>query len=226
MSVKYSAPAGRAILIVFCAIGSMAITIAPVSLLGSCTRKTALKNDKTAPKIGVRPVASPPVASLSARVLAAPVAASIHAFGLWVPSIPRVARDFSLGPLQSYRPAEGDEAAAFAVARSFAEGIAAGKLDKEILLPEARDALIVLLAPQAPDSGSRTMIPYRLGAILLKGSDASLRLRLPSAEGAAREEGLLSLRKIGDTWYVENFAHDMPASGALAFNPDSSALPR
>ena len=80
----------------------------------------------------------------------------MHAFGLRVPSVPRVARDFSIGPLQSYRPAEGDEAAVFAVAHSFAEGIASGKLDKGILLPEARDALVVLLAPAARGSGSET----------------------------------------------------------------------
>jgi len=70
------------------------------------------------------------------------------------------------------------------------------------------------------------MIPYRLGHIVLKGSDASLRLRLSRAAGAAIDEGLLSLRKIDDTWYIETFARGMPMSGALAFNPDSSAYPR
>jgi hypothetical protein len=239
MSVKYSAPAGRAILIVFCAIGAAAITIAPISLLASCARKTSLKNaDKTADvplasrqtpkakKLGTQALASPSALSQSGRNLPVPLAASMHAFGLRVPSVPRVARDFSIGPLQSYRPAEGDEAAVFAVAHSFAEGIASRKLDKGILLPEARDALNVLLAPAATGSGSETVVPYRLGAIHLKGSDASLRLRLPGEAGAAREEGLLSLRKIGATWYVEAFALDMPTSGALAFNPDSSAGPQ
>lgn len=147
----------------------------------------------------------------------------MRAFGLRADSVPRIARDFSLGPLQSYRPAEGDEAAAFEIARSFAEGIAAGKLDREILLPEARDALSVLLEPPVPGSGTPAAISYRLGAIELKGSGGSLRLRLPGPGGADRKEGLLSLRKAGDKWYVEAFALDPPASGALAFNPDSSS---
>jgi hypothetical protein len=131
--------------------------------------------------------------------------------------------DFSLGPLQSSSPAPGDEAAVLAVARAFMDGLAAGKLDRALLLPEAREALALLLEPTAPRSGSA----YRLGAILLRGADASLRLRLPSAalagKGAAavREEGLLSLRKDGDAWHIEALALDPPATGPLTFAPDA-----
>ncbi|MEI6877021.1 MAG: hypothetical protein WCL50_18055 [Spirochaetota bacterium] len=152
--------------------------------------------------------------------------ASIHAFGLKVSSIPRMPQDYALGLLQSYHPEKGDESDAFTVARSFVEGIASGKLNKNILLPEARDALAVLLDPPPPDPGLPTMKPYRLGAISLEGSTASLRVRLSSPVDAARQEGLLSLRKHEDVWYIEAFAVDPPASGALAFNPDSSAQPR
>jgi hypothetical protein len=84
--------------------------------------------------------------------------------------------DFSLGPLQSYSPAPGDEAAVFAVARAFMDGIAAGKLDKDLLLPEARDALSLLLAPDpAASTASKPeggIASYRLGKMLIRGEDA------------------------------------------------------
>jgi hypothetical protein len=134
--------------------------------------------------------------------------------------------DFSLGLLQSYSPASGDEAAVFAVARAFMDGMAAGKLDEALLLPEAREALSILLAPEAPKAGSAAS-SYRLGSIDVHGDGASLRLRLPSAAtpaagvAAIREEGLLSLRRSGEAWYVEALALDPPASGAPAFAPDA-----
>ena len=96
------------------------------------------------------------------------------------------------------------------------DGVAAGKLDKSLLLPEARDALSVLLAPAPAVPGSS---PYRLGAISIQGDDASLKLRLPTAPESAREEGLLSLRRVGDAWFVEALALDPPATEALAFDP-------
>jgi hypothetical protein len=167
--------------------------------------------------------APPPRPSSPPRV---PLAASIRAFGLRAASTPRIASDYSIGPLQSYRPAEGDEAAAWKVALAFADGLAAGKLDKELLLPKARDALSVLLRPPESAEGAKGQTRYRLGAVVLQGQGASLRMRLPGLAGAARVEGLLSLRKVGDAWYVEALALDPPSSGALAFNPDSSAGPR
>jgi hypothetical protein len=144
--------------------------------------------------------------------------------------------DFSLGPLQSYKPAQGDEAAVLKVARAFMDGIAAGKPDKELLLPEVRDALSLLLAPSAPPSGSAASsgeakeLAYRLGAIVLGGEDASLRVRLPSTQLPAdgtkaarvvRQEGLLSLRKSGDSWYIEALALGPPESEALVFAPEA-----
>jgi hypothetical protein len=124
--------------------------------------------------------------------------------------------DFSLGPLQSFRPENAEEAEVLKAARKFMDGVAAGKIDKASLLPEGRDALAVLLAPAKPVAGSS---PYRLGAIVIDGEDASLRVRLPTPPEAAREEGLLSMRKVGDDWYVEALALDPPIAEALAFDP-------
>jgi hypothetical protein len=70
------------------------------------------------------------------------------------------------------------------------------------------------------------VIPYRLGVISLEGQDASLGVRLPGTEGEARVEGLLSLRKTGEQWYVEALALDPPSPGTLAFKPDSNAIQR
>ena len=166
-------------------------------------------------------------------------AASLRGFGLGAPSVPRMPEDFSLGPLQSYRPVAGDEAAAFTVAKSFMDEVAAGRLDDKLLLPEARDALSVLLAPPAPakaetaapaESGSEAAsaekpappppggLGYRLGAITMMGDDASLLVRMPRADaGAAREEGLLSLRKVEGAWYVQALALRPADAAALAF---------
>lgn len=178
------------------------------------------------------------------------MAASIRAFGLGVDSTPRMPRDFSLGPLQNSRPASEDEAAVFKAASSFLGNLAEDKLDPSQLLPEARDALSALLAPRpkasvgtpaAPDqvpadaneapkgemaaTGSEPPRP-RLGEISIQGDDASLRVRLPASPGSPRQEGLLSLRKVGDAWYVEALSLDPPSTGALAFSPDSSAQTR
>jgi hypothetical protein len=149
--------------------------------------------------------------------------------------------DFSLGPLQSYDPAPGDEAKIFAVARSFLEGIAAGKLDESVLLPEQREALALLLAPSppadnaAPASKTSPASGYRLGAIAIRGEDASLKVRLPPLQGtqpgsqpgstgsATRVEGLLSLRKVDEAWYIEALALKPPMVGAATFSADQGS---
>ena len=77
--------------------------------------------------------------------------------------------------------------------------------------------------PAATSSGPPSP---RLGAIGIQGDDASLRVRLPASPGAPRQEGLLSLRKVSDAWYVEALSLDPPSSGALVFSPDSSAQTR
>jgi hypothetical protein len=106
------------------------------------------------------------------------------------------------------------------------DGIAAGKLDEKLLLPEARDALSTLLEP--PEQTKDKQGPassYRLGKITFSGEDASLKLRLPFAgtgsesATAPREEGLLSLRKVDASWYVEALSLDPPVSGPLIFDP-------
>jgi hypothetical protein len=205
------------------------LVFAPSSVLTSCARK-GTKSDKPQGEAQGSIIPSaiaalhPDEASEGSKPKPkAALASSLRGFGLRAPSAPRIAWDFSLGPLQSYRPSEGDEAAVFAVATSFVSGIAAGKLDKQLLFPAARDALSVLLAAPAPASGAGSAIQYRLGAIVLRGTDASLKLRLPAAADAARIEGLLSLKKADGTWYVEALALDPPVTGALIFNPDSSA---
>jgi hypothetical protein len=233
MPEKYSAGPRRP---AFLAVSILAATglLASASGLASCARKPRVELPRPGAALAPsRPEPSRPLLDASAPPKpSAPLAASMRAFGLGAPSVPRMPMDFSLGPLQSYSPASGDESAAFAVARSFMDSLAAGKLDKELLFPEAREALSILLAPAPPrpapegaaeESAAKAQAdasPYRLGAISIKGEDASLKVRLPSA-GAVREEGLLSLRKAGDRWYIEALALDPPASGAPAFAPDA-----
>lgn len=205
------------------------VAIASATFPASCARKTPRAErakDATAvisPAAAVRGPSGAIETAAPKPLAQIPLSASIRGFGLGVLSVPRVASDFSLGPLQSDRPAEGDEAGAFAIAKAFMKGLAEGKIDKELLLPNSRDALSALLMPSAPGSTDRPAIPYRLGAILLRGPDASLRIRLPAAAGESRVEGLLSLRKAGDTWYVEALALDPPVDGPLAFNPAANA---
>jgi hypothetical protein len=205
------------------------LLLAPFCLVSSCSRKAQSAAQSPRPIAAPSPTNAPAAAQAAGQPAAtppkpeAPLAASIRAFGLGAPSTPRFARDFSLGPLQPYAPAKGDETDIFEVARAFMDGIAAGKLDPELLLPEAREALSVLLAPSQAEAQPKA--PYRLGAISVSGEDASLRVRLPSALSpddpkAVLEEGLLSLRKVDDAWYVEALALDAPRSGPLAFDSD------
>jgi hypothetical protein len=205
----------------------LAIDLASTAFLVSCARKTpqSAKVQSAAapsPELTVRPASSTAETGVPKPPAPVPIEAAIRGFGLKVPSIPRVASDYSLGLLQSYRPAEGDEAEAFATASSFVKGIREGKLDTALLLPQSREALSAILAPSQTGSAVVSAIPYRLGAIVLRGPDASLRLRLPSGPGEPRVEGLLSLRKVGDAWYIEALALDPPASGPLTFNPEAS----
>ncbi len=227
----------RRFLLASCAIAIAAIGFASVFFLIPYSRRqpksaqardtTVMTAPPTAPALmppspatmdANKPKAPPP----SSAVLA-PLAAALRGFGLRAASIPRIARDFSLGPLQSYRPAEGDEASVFVVATSFMKGIAEGRLDRKLLLPRSRDALSELLAPSEPGSTASSAVPYRLGEVVIQGCDASLKIRLPTETDGPRIEGLLSLRKEGDTWYVEALALDPPLSGPLAFNPDALA---
>jgi len=231
MPGKYSARLRRRI----CLAMAAATLLGAASLLGSCSRKAqaaraaadaAAKPGQPASALAQRPAED---SHAQAPKPAVPLAASIRAFGVGAISVPRMPEDFSLGPLQSYSPAPGDEAAVFAVARAFMDGIAAGKLDKDLLLPEARDALSLLLAPDpAASTASKPeggIASYRLGKMLIRGEDASLKVRLPSAGAlsepkAVRQEGLLSLRKEGDSWYIETLALAPPLTGALAFTLD------
>jgi hypothetical protein len=152
------------------------------------------------------------------------LAASLRAFGLGARTRPRMPEDFSLGPLQSLRP-DSREEAPLATARAFVDGIAAGKIDSSIYLPEARVALAALLEPRPPAEGN-AVSGARLGAIEVEGDAASLRLRLPEREGSAREEGLLSLRERDGAWYVEALALDPPTSAELAFDPGARPAAR
>jgi hypothetical protein len=261
MLKKYSARAGREAFIPVAAIaGRACLAAAALALvgsaftLGSCAKKAPGERAATrqaaesaapgaippgsgaTPAVGQSLPGPPPRIAGDLRPSAAPkpappLAASMRAFGLDAPSVPRMPEDFSLGPLQSYAPAAGDEAAVFAVARAFMDDIAAGKLNRELLLPESRDALSLLLAPAPPGESSgapsaTNLSAYRLGAIALRGEDASLKVRLPRAAATAggtdapRVEGLLSLRKYDGSWYVEALALGPPEAGALSFAPD------
>jgi hypothetical protein len=203
----------------------------------SCARKADQPSQRTsggAPIESASPQAAPTsaggflapaVQGMSARAQAAaapkpapPLAAGLRAFGLGARPRPRMPEDFSLGPLQSLRPDTKEERAALATALAFLDGVAAGKADPSLYLPEARDALAALLAPQPAKDGTKAS-GARVGAIELEGGAASLRVRLPSREGGARLEGLLSLREEGGAWYVEALALDPPSSAELAFDP-------
>ncbi len=148
------------------------------------------------------------------------LAANLRAFGLGARVEPRMPRDFSLGLLQGRRGLSGAEAAVLAVVDAFMTGLAAGKIDPSLFLPEARDALSVLIAPLSSKEGAR-LAQARAGAIEVEGGAASLRVRLPAEEKAPRLEGLLSLREKGGAWYVEALALDPPSDSSPAFEPGS-----
>jgi hypothetical protein len=145
--------------------------------------------------------------------------------------------DYSLGPLQNYRSADEAESSALALAKAFMEGLAGGKLDPKLLVPYSRDALTLLLtpAPASPDAkegkessaNKGTALPYRLGKIALSsgGSSASLRVRLASEPGEERLEGLLTLGKLEDAWYVEALSLDPEEATPLSFDPSRRATP-
>jgi len=176
------------------------------------------------------PAAGAPTAN-AAKTPAPPrpaLAAAMKAFGLAAPPKPRMPEDYSLGPLQSHRPAEGAESGSFAAAVAFMNAYAHGKLDKASLLPEAREALSVLLAPTGAATGSATgaatgAAPFRLGKAKIEGQAASYLVRLPRASDAPRIEGLLSLRAVEGRWYVEALVLDPPAPARLAFDPSALA---
>jgi hypothetical protein len=195
---------------------------APQAPAGSAKDASELKRDEHQKPELIRGAGRPGLRT------SAPTAAATRGFGLGVASVPRMPEDFSLGPLQSYRPAEGDEAAVFAVARKFMDGIEAGRLDDQLLLPEAREALSVLLAPSGQEDapaqdaakGGQAASPYRLGAVDIRGDDASLMVRMPRRAGeASRVEGMLSLSRSGGAWFVQALALEPPETGALAFAP-------
>ena len=158
--------------------------------------------------------ARPPKLSLSA---------SIRAFGLGAPGLARLPEDFSLGPLQDLRASGGPEAEVLSVAGRFLKAYAAGKLEPELLYPDSREALALLLAPAGAVAPGG--LPGRLGAIAVEGSSATLRLRLPSSPGEERVEGSLALGLVDGVWYVEALGLDPRASGALSFDPDRAGPP-
>jgi hypothetical protein len=187
---------------------------------GAVSGRAAAPTAEAAPAAGmaaapsrgsVAPTQSPPRP-------APPLAASLRAFALGARAEPRMPEDFSLGPLQSMRPSSAVEAKALAVARAFLDGVAAGKVDAALFLPEARDALSALLAPAPVEKGS-AIAAARIGAMIVEGGSASLRVRLPGPEAGPRTEGLLSLREEDGSWYVEALALDPPAAAELAFAP-------
>jgi len=129
-------------------------------------------------------------------------------------------RDFTLGLLQPTRPRDGAETEVLKVVDAFLSGVAAGKIDASLFLPEAREALSVLIAPLPAKEGAR-IVQARAGAIEIAGGAASLRVRLPAEEKSPRLEALLSLREFRGTWYVEALALDPPSSASPSFEPGS-----
>lgn len=108
-------------------------------------------------------------------------------------------------------------------------GLNQGKLDSKIILPAAKDALLVLLAPDPKAGKTAIRTECRFGAIQQNGDDASLKVRLASSSDMedkdyVREEGLLSLRKSEGAWYIQGLALNAPQPGIPLFDP--SALER
>lgn len=154
------------------------------------------------------------------------LAAAQRAFGLGSPNVARMPQDYSIGPLQDYRAASEEEAGIAAIAKLFMDGMAARRLDPSLLVPDARDALALLLAPppaaEATKSGVKggEDLPYRLGAVKAEGDSASLRVRLPSTLDEGRAGAILSLGKIDGSWYVAAMSMDNPqGEGADAAPP-------
>ncbi|MDP3177646.1 MAG: hypothetical protein Q8M76_07060, partial [Spirochaetaceae bacterium] len=190
------------------------------------TTGTPTANDAPLGRPAGNGAAAPSAAAPSAAAAKTPapprpaLVAAMKAFGLAAPPKPRMPEDYSLGPLQSYRPTEGAESESFAAAVAFMDAYAQGKLDKTALLPEAREALSVLLTPPSAATGAA---PYRLGKAKVEGQAASYLVRLPRVRDAPRVEGLLSLRAVESRWYVEALVLDPPAPARLAFDPSALA---
>ena len=157
------------------------------------------------------------------RVARPALAASIRAFGLGSPQVARMPEDFSLGPLQSLRVAEEPAAGPLTVAEAFMKCLKAGKLDAAILAPHSREALALLLAPEAPAPEGAGALPYRLGRIAMAGDSASLRVRLASGPGRERLEGSLALGRFDGKWYVEALSLDPPPSESAAEGKEGAA---
>ncbi len=182
-----------------------------------------LPRDSSAPEssIAANRAGRPSPRGEAAKAPPAALAASLRAFGLGARPEPRMPRDFSLGPLQAANPRDETVAAVLGVAEAFLSGVAEGKIDPSLFLPEAREALSILISPPPAEKGA-VALPGRVGAIELDGSAASLRVRLPAARGSPRLEGLLSLRREGNAWYVESLALDPPVEGSPAFEPGAA----
>jgi hypothetical protein len=208
------------------------------------SRGTAPNAGGTSRDAGLRPGAIPasqqakPAAPQSAAPASTPapaarpiLSASLRAFGI-AASTPLLPSDFGIGLLHDYRDADPERASVLARARLFMDGIAAGRIDPELLAPASRIALAILLAPLAApaeaqqpaqglptESAGKARTLYRLGAFKIEGGMASL--RLPGRAGSPRSEGLLTLGRTGEEWYVEGLSLEAPpsASGPVAFDP-------
>ncbi len=219
-------------------------------ILAACSRSSSASSTRPAASSGEAASIVPPrggmpslehqnpVSTRNAPTQAAkPVlAAGLRAFSLGARTTPLMPEDFSLGKLQSLQPADPAEKAVLAVVQSFLAGLDKGAIDTSLYLPEARDALSFLLSPSATrgeDSAAlaaSAALPapaakVRIGAIVLEGDTAFLKLRLPGTKDGFRREGLLSLRERDGTWYIEAFALDRPESAELSFKPSSAFTP-
>jgi hypothetical protein len=214
---------------------------------GACTRSSAkqatsssvVSNEKSTTTITAQPGKPPfertnpqPDRNTQSQQTPQPLlAAGIRAFSLGARTQARMPEDFSLGKLQSLLPADKSEQAVLAVVQAFLAGLRAGKVDANLYLPEARDALSFLIGQSLSLDGSSPASSFataRIGAISLNADTASLRLRLRGAkDGAPKGEvdrvGLLSLREKSGVWYIEALSLDPPDSSQSSFKAGSTA---
>ncbi|HET7839786.1 MAG TPA: hypothetical protein VFL04_08495 [Rectinemataceae bacterium] len=182
--------------------GPSPLLAAPQTPAGASARAPA-PGPQEAPKTG-----SPSLPPQPAKPKPRPVlAASLRAFGLSA-NAAIMPEDFSIGALQDYRSGSDRLSSALATAQGLMDGLAKGKLDPALLVPEEREALSLALAPL---SGEMQGGDFRYGQISLSGDEAWMRVRLAPAGDGPSHEGLLSLRADGEVWRVESLSFAVAA---------------
>lgn len=107
--------------------------------------------------------------------------------------------DFKIGPLGDLRGQKQEESRALEAAGAFLDQLLAGKVDKELLSPESRDALADTLAFGLRQGNAPTA--YRLGPPKARDDgEMSAAVRLFGPQGTS--EGVIYVAPSGSQWLV------------------------